>query len=73
MSEPEPKEPSILKKTRDDVLAAIRKLVEDSAHLPPAERAAVLREAATAIATIDDAMTRNRAVFIDAEFRKLQR
>lgn len=73
MHEPETKEPSLLKKTRDDVLAAIRKLVADAEQLPPAERAAVMREAATAVSTIDDAMTRNRAAFIDAELRKLQR
>lgn len=52
MNEPEPKEPSLLKKTRDDVLSALRKLVGDAEQLPPAERAVVLREVATAVATI---------------------
>lgn len=73
MSESEPREPSLLKKTRDDVLTALRQLVSDAEKLPPGERAPVLREAAVAVATIDDALTRSRAAYIDFEAAKLRR
>jgi hypothetical protein len=73
MSEPEPREPSLLKKTRDDVLTALRQLVHDAEKLPPGERVTVLHKAASAVACIDDALTRSRAAFIDAEMAKLRR